>query len=240
MRLADLVARRVGVLARGSRWARISMPGVQKPHCSPCFSQNASWSGWSSSPSARAPSTVVISAPSAWTASMMQERTVSPSRARCRCRRRRARSRCGCRCRPRSSRRKSTSSQPRLDRELVAAAVDGEADRRCAGPCVTALPRAGRRRRARRRARCRASSRRYSALAWTSPRAGRSRRRPRGGLVGAAGVGRAAASAVLGRRGAHRGRADAAAGPSRTRRDSRRRPSSVTDAGHARRAAKSP
>ena len=35
------------------------MPGVQKPHCRPCFSQNAVCIGWRSSPSAR-PSIVVI------------------------------------------------------------------------------------------------------------------------------------------------------------------------------------
>ena len=34
------------------------MPGVQKPHWRPCFSQKAFWSGWSVSPSAM-PSMVV-------------------------------------------------------------------------------------------------------------------------------------------------------------------------------------
>ena len=47
------------------------MPGVQKPHWRPCWSQNACWSGWSLPPTSM-PSMVVISAPSAWTASIVQ------------------------------------------------------------------------------------------------------------------------------------------------------------------------
>ena len=47
------------------------MPGVQKPHWRPCFSQNAAWSGWRASPSAR-PSIVRTLEPSAWTASIVQ------------------------------------------------------------------------------------------------------------------------------------------------------------------------
>src|SRR5437879_6132598 len=54
------------------------MPGVQNPHWSAWCSQNASWSGWSL-PSRAKPSTVVTSAPSAWTASIKQARTLWPS-----------------------------------------------------------------------------------------------------------------------------------------------------------------
>src|SRR5579884_2671617 len=53
------------------------MPGVQKPHCRPCWSQNACWIGCSSAPFA-SPSTVSSSAPSACTANIRQERTVRP------------------------------------------------------------------------------------------------------------------------------------------------------------------
>jgi hypothetical protein len=55
------------------------MPGVQKPHCSPCFSQKPSWIGCSL-PSLAMPSMVVIWAPSAWTASIVQDFTAWPSR----------------------------------------------------------------------------------------------------------------------------------------------------------------
>ena len=48
------------------------MPGVQKPHWRPCFSQKAAWSGWSAPPPAAMPSIVVTVAPSAWTASIVQ------------------------------------------------------------------------------------------------------------------------------------------------------------------------
>ena len=48
------------------------MPGVQKPHWRPCWSQNACWSGWRVAPSA-IPSMVLISRPSAWTASIVQD-----------------------------------------------------------------------------------------------------------------------------------------------------------------------
>ena len=54
------------------------MPGVQKPHWRPCFSQNAVWIGWSSSPSAR-PSMVLMVGPSAWTASIVHDLTARPS-----------------------------------------------------------------------------------------------------------------------------------------------------------------
>ena len=53
------------------------MPGVQYPHCSPWHSLNDFWT-WCHSPFAR-PSIVVISAPSAWTASTLHDFTVRPS-----------------------------------------------------------------------------------------------------------------------------------------------------------------
>ena len=54
------------------------IPGVQKPHCRPCWSQNACWSGWRVAPSAM-PSMVLTSRPSAWTASIVQDLALSPS-----------------------------------------------------------------------------------------------------------------------------------------------------------------
>ena len=54
------------------------IPGVQKPHCRPCSSLNASWMGCSSLAVAR-PSTVVISCPSACTANIVQLFTGAPS-----------------------------------------------------------------------------------------------------------------------------------------------------------------
>ena len=70
----DLIARvGAGWRARKSV-AAIRIPGVQKPHCSACCSRKARCSGFSS-PSAARPSTVRISAPSAWTASSRHERT---------------------------------------------------------------------------------------------------------------------------------------------------------------------
>ena len=39
------------------------MPGVQKPHCSPCLFQNACWIGCSSPSGCASPSTVVTVAP---------------------------------------------------------------------------------------------------------------------------------------------------------------------------------
>src|SRR2546427_7043439 len=57
--------------------AVISMPGVQKPHCRPWCSRNASCSGWST-PSRIRPSMVTSSAPSACTASIRHERAASP------------------------------------------------------------------------------------------------------------------------------------------------------------------
>ena len=54
------------------------IPGVQKPHWRPCWSQNACWSGWRVAPSA-IPSIVLISRPSAWTASIVQDLALWPS-----------------------------------------------------------------------------------------------------------------------------------------------------------------
>ncbi len=54
------------------------MPGVQNPHCRPCSSWNACWIGCSWPPCSR-PSTVVIAAPFAWTASMVHDFTGVPS-----------------------------------------------------------------------------------------------------------------------------------------------------------------
>ena len=54
----------------------MTMPGVQYPHCKAWFSWKACCIGWSSVPLAR-PSMVVISWPSAWTASIVQDFTDS-------------------------------------------------------------------------------------------------------------------------------------------------------------------
>ncbi len=54
------------------------IPGVQKPHWRPCWSQNACWSGWRVAPSA-IPSIVLISRPSALTASIVHDLALSPS-----------------------------------------------------------------------------------------------------------------------------------------------------------------
>src|SRR5689334_13915745 len=55
------------------------MPGVQKPHCRPCFSVNPSCTGCSLPPCSR-PSTVVTVQPSACTASTVHDFTGWPSR----------------------------------------------------------------------------------------------------------------------------------------------------------------
>ena len=55
------------------------IPGVQKPHWRPCFSQNAFWSGCRAPSPAAMPSIVVTLAPSAWTASIVQLFTARPS-----------------------------------------------------------------------------------------------------------------------------------------------------------------
>src|SRR4051794_3271982 len=61
-----------------SQAACMIIPGVQKPHCRPCWSQNACWSGWRLAPSA-IPSMVLTSRPSAWTASIVHDLALSPS-----------------------------------------------------------------------------------------------------------------------------------------------------------------
>src|SRR3954447_17327546 len=66
------------------RWtmsiAVMIMPGVQKPHCRPWCSRNASCIGCSGAPSAASPSIVLTSWPSAITASVVQDFTARPSR----------------------------------------------------------------------------------------------------------------------------------------------------------------
>ena len=56
----------------------ITMPGVQKPHCSPCCSWKARCTGCII-PSLARPSAVVISCPLAWAASTVHDFTDSPS-----------------------------------------------------------------------------------------------------------------------------------------------------------------
>jgi hypothetical protein len=62
-----------GLLSSSQR-AVISIPGVQKPHCSPWQTAKASWTGSSAGPAA-SPSTVVTRRPSAMTASIVQDLT---------------------------------------------------------------------------------------------------------------------------------------------------------------------
>ena len=59
--------------------AAMIIPGVQKPHWRPCFSQNAFWSGWSAPSPAAMPSIVVTLDPSACAASIVQLLTALPS-----------------------------------------------------------------------------------------------------------------------------------------------------------------
>src|SRR5262244_1286647 len=61
-------------LSRRNSVSVVSIPGVQKPHCRPWLSRNASCSGLSLSGLGASPSTVVIEWPSACTASIRQER----------------------------------------------------------------------------------------------------------------------------------------------------------------------
>src|SRR5580704_8657276 len=56
------------------------MPGVQKPHCNPWCSRNASCIGCSGAPSAASPSMVFTSWPSAITVSVVHDFTALPSR----------------------------------------------------------------------------------------------------------------------------------------------------------------
>ena len=55
------------------------MPGVQKPHWRPCFSQKPCWIGWSS-PFFAMPSIVVILAPSACTVNIVHAFSAWPFR----------------------------------------------------------------------------------------------------------------------------------------------------------------
>ena len=61
------------------RCARVIMPGVQKPHCSPCISRKASCNTCSLPSGAAMPSMVRTSAPEAWTAKIVQDFTDLPS-----------------------------------------------------------------------------------------------------------------------------------------------------------------
>src|SRR5207248_8934047 len=54
------------------------MPGVQNPHCRPCWSQNACCMGWSF-PSCASPSMVVTERPSTCTAKSEHDFTAAPS-----------------------------------------------------------------------------------------------------------------------------------------------------------------
>src|SRR2546427_2804831 len=78
--MASRICCSLGFLLRSrSALVVMSMPGVQKPHCRPCFSVKPSCTGWSLPPCSR-PSTVVIFAPSACTASTVHDFTGFPSR----------------------------------------------------------------------------------------------------------------------------------------------------------------
>src|SRR5438105_9826311 len=68
----------LGLQASSSQAERI-IPGVQNPHCNPCWSQNAGCTGCSL-PSCARPSMVVTERPSAWTANREQDFTALPSR----------------------------------------------------------------------------------------------------------------------------------------------------------------
>ena len=57
------------------------MPGVQKPHCSPCISRKPSCSACSVPSALAMPSMVRMSAPFACTANMVQDFTDLPSRS---------------------------------------------------------------------------------------------------------------------------------------------------------------
>src|SRR5215207_8368015 len=67
--------------SRRSPCARMIMPGVQKPHCSPCISRKASWSTCSVPSALAMPSIVRMSVPFAWTANMVHDFTDLPSRS---------------------------------------------------------------------------------------------------------------------------------------------------------------
>src|SRR5688572_1667849 len=78
--MAMRTSRSVGSgLSRRNSSNVVSIPGVQKPHCRPWLSRNASCKGCSLSGDGAMPSTVRISWPSACTASIKQERAERPS-----------------------------------------------------------------------------------------------------------------------------------------------------------------
>ena len=125
----DLRRRSSSACLRSARSADMIIPGVQKPHCRPCCSQNASCSGCSS-PSAARPSIVVTlravgldgehrarlhgACRRAWTVQAphcdVSQPTFVPVS-------------------PSPSRMKSDEQRPRLDLRLVPGAVDGDVDR---------------------------------------------------------------------------------------------------------------
>src|ERR1041385_1821849 len=67
-------------LRRTMSTAVITMPGVQKPHCRPWFSRNASCIGCNGPSGAASPSMVSTAPPSAWSASVVQDFTAMPLR----------------------------------------------------------------------------------------------------------------------------------------------------------------
>ena len=103
------------------------MPGVQKPHWRPCWSQNACWSGWRLAPSA-IPSIVLISRPSAWTASIVHDLALWPSTWTVHAPQLLVSQPMWVPVSPRSSRRKWTSSRRGSTSASCDRAVDGDRD----------------------------------------------------------------------------------------------------------------
>src|SRR5581483_7871775 len=74
------ISSRVGLgFSAKNAWTEITKPGVQNPHCSPCSSRNACWTGLNPPSRGAMPSIVVIAAPSACTANIRHDRTATPS-----------------------------------------------------------------------------------------------------------------------------------------------------------------
>ena len=105
------------------------MPGVQKPHCRPWVSRKACCSGWSSSGLSARPSTVCDLVPSAWTASIRQERTGSPSSSTVQAPQTPCSQPTWVPVRPQLVAQEVAEQQPRLDLALDLASVDGDAHR---------------------------------------------------------------------------------------------------------------
>ena len=103
------------------------MPGVQKPHWRPCWSQNACWSGWRVAPSAM-PSIVLTSAPSAWTASIVQDFALSPLTWTVHAPQLLVSQPMWVPVRPKIVAQQVDEQEPRLDVGLAGLAVDGERD----------------------------------------------------------------------------------------------------------------